>query len=119
MSRLRSAVDQGFPKPLIHTVRGQGYRLEERGLMSLRWKLVLLYALILAVVIGGFGLSPRRASPQRSSRRLDAELLGRAQALGAVIEFEDGAWSIDPESGIDGDYEHDRGLYYFVRAWTR
>ena len=31
VSRLRSAVDQGFPKPLIHTVRGQGYRLEEAG----------------------------------------------------------------------------------------
>jgi two-component system, OmpR family, copper resistance phosphate regulon response regulator CusR len=29
VSRLRSAVDQGFAKPLIHTVRGQGYRLEE------------------------------------------------------------------------------------------
>src|SRR6188768_1604790 len=29
VSRLRSAVDQGFAKPLIHTVRGQGYRLEK------------------------------------------------------------------------------------------
>jgi DNA-binding response OmpR family regulator len=31
VSRLRSAVDQGSPKPLIHTVRGQGYRLDEDG----------------------------------------------------------------------------------------
>ena len=29
MSRLRNAIDQGFPKPLIHTVRGAGYVLKE------------------------------------------------------------------------------------------
>lgn len=27
--RLRSKIDEGFPKPLIHTQRGLGYRLEE------------------------------------------------------------------------------------------
>src|SRR5512137_1778623 len=30
VSRLRQAVDRGFPQPLIHTVRGSGYVLEER-----------------------------------------------------------------------------------------
>jgi two-component system OmpR family response regulator len=29
MSRLRTAIDKGFPKPLIHTVRGAGYVLKE------------------------------------------------------------------------------------------
>ena len=29
MSRLRNAIDKGFPKPLIHTVRGVGYVLKE------------------------------------------------------------------------------------------
>lgn len=29
MSRLRNAVDKGFPRPLIHTVRGAGYVLRE------------------------------------------------------------------------------------------
>jgi two-component system OmpR family response regulator len=29
MSRLRNAIDKGFPKPLIHTVRGAGYVLKE------------------------------------------------------------------------------------------
>jgi two-component system, OmpR family, response regulator len=29
MSRLRNAIDKGFSKPLIHTVRGAGYVLEE------------------------------------------------------------------------------------------
>jgi two-component system OmpR family response regulator len=29
MSRLRNAIDKGFPKPLIHTVRGAGYVLRE------------------------------------------------------------------------------------------
>lgn len=29
MSRLRNAVDKGFPRPLIHTVRGAGYVLKE------------------------------------------------------------------------------------------
>jgi two-component system OmpR family response regulator len=29
MSRLRNAIDKGFPKPLIHTVRGTGYVLRE------------------------------------------------------------------------------------------
>ena len=31
MSRLRNAVDKGFPKPLIHTVRGAGYVLKEES----------------------------------------------------------------------------------------
>lgn len=29
VSRLRGKIDQGFAKPLIHTVRGSGYRLDE------------------------------------------------------------------------------------------
>lgn len=29
MSRLRNAIDKGFPRPLIHTVRGTGYVLKE------------------------------------------------------------------------------------------
>jgi two-component system OmpR family response regulator len=29
MSRLRNAIDKGFPRPLIHTVRGAGYVLRE------------------------------------------------------------------------------------------
>jgi len=29
MSRLRNAIDRGFSKPLIHTVRGAGYVLKE------------------------------------------------------------------------------------------
>ncbi len=29
MSRLRNAVDKGFSRPLIHTVRGAGYVLKE------------------------------------------------------------------------------------------
>jgi two-component system, OmpR family, response regulator len=29
MSRLRNAIDRGFPRPLIHTVRGAGYVLRE------------------------------------------------------------------------------------------
>ena len=29
ISRLRSKIDHGFAKPLIHTVRGSGYRLDE------------------------------------------------------------------------------------------
>jgi two-component system OmpR family response regulator len=31
ISRLRQALDCGTGKPLIHTVRGSGYVLEERG----------------------------------------------------------------------------------------
>ncbi|MFL6550093.1 MAG: winged helix-turn-helix domain-containing protein [Povalibacter sp.] len=31
MSRLRNAVDKGFSKPLIHTVRGAGYVLKDEG----------------------------------------------------------------------------------------
>jgi two-component system OmpR family response regulator len=29
VSRLRKKVDEGFPRPLLHTVRGSGYRLSE------------------------------------------------------------------------------------------
>ena len=29
--RLRSKIDEGFDHPLIHTLRGMGYRLEDRG----------------------------------------------------------------------------------------
>jgi two-component system OmpR family response regulator len=31
ISRLRRKVDRGFPTPLIHTVRGAGYKLSEHG----------------------------------------------------------------------------------------
>jgi two-component system OmpR family response regulator len=31
MSRLRTAVDKGFDKPLIHTVRGAGYVLTDEN----------------------------------------------------------------------------------------
>ncbi|MGO4778719.1 winged helix-turn-helix domain-containing protein, partial [Lysobacter sp. 2RAB21] len=27
ISRLRQKIDQGYPRPLLHTVRGAGYRL--------------------------------------------------------------------------------------------
>jgi two-component system OmpR family response regulator len=30
VSRLRKKIDEGFPSPLLHTVRGAGYRLSER-----------------------------------------------------------------------------------------
>jgi two-component system OmpR family response regulator len=30
ISRLRGKVDRGFARPLIHTVRGAGYSLEDR-----------------------------------------------------------------------------------------
>ncbi len=32
--RLRSKIDEGFDRPLIHTLRGMGYRLEDTGLQS-------------------------------------------------------------------------------------
>ena len=31
ISRLRSAVDKGFDRPLLHTVRGAGYVLRDGG----------------------------------------------------------------------------------------
>ena len=31
ISRLRQKVDRGFPTPLLHTVRGRGYRLSTDG----------------------------------------------------------------------------------------
>ncbi|MEL0324185.1 MAG: response regulator transcription factor, partial [Rhodospirillales bacterium] len=31
VSRLRSKIDKGFQLPLLHTVRGAGYRLSEKG----------------------------------------------------------------------------------------
>jgi two-component system OmpR family response regulator len=29
ISRLRSKIDRGFDRPLLHTVRGAGYRLDD------------------------------------------------------------------------------------------
>jgi two-component system OmpR family response regulator len=31
ISRLRQKIDKGFEKPLLHTVRGAGYRLTENA----------------------------------------------------------------------------------------
>ena len=31
VSRLRNVIDRGFDRPLLHTVRGQGYRLDENA----------------------------------------------------------------------------------------
>jgi two-component system OmpR family response regulator len=31
ISRLRAAIDRGFERPLLHTVRGAGYVLRDAG----------------------------------------------------------------------------------------
>ncbi len=82
--------------------------------MPLRFRLVALYALILAAVIGAFSalLVVRLRATLVSA--VDTELDARARAIGIVAELEDGRWSIERKSGIDDDYAAGGRLYYVV-----
>jgi len=82
--------------------------------MSLRWKLLLLYALILALVIGGFSALLVDQLRTTLMQAVADELEIHAKALGEALEYEQGAWRMDSESPLVRDYAGDRGRYYVV-----
>jgi heavy metal sensor kinase len=82
--------------------------------VSLRWKLVLLYALILAAVIGALSLMLVHQVRSTLMEAAVVELVTHAQALGAELEFEDGTWQLDPESELARRYSAANDRYYFV-----
>jgi heavy metal sensor kinase len=82
--------------------------------MTLRWKLVLLYALILAAVIGTFSLLLVDQLKITLMQNVADELETHAKALGEALEYEQGAWRMDPESPLARDYASDPGRFYYV-----
>jgi hypothetical protein len=83
-------------------------------MIPLRWKLVGLYAAILAAVIAGFSVLLAWRLERSLVEAVDAELTARARAVGALVEYEDGAWFVERKSGLEEDFAPEKGLYYFV-----
>lgn len=82
--------------------------------MPLRWRLVAIYAVVLAVVIAGFSVALVLALRSTLVRGVAAEVDACARTIGAVIEFEGGAWAVEAKSGVDERFAGDGGLYYQV-----
>lgn len=82
--------------------------------MPLRYRLVALYAIILAAVIGAFSAILVVRLRATLVAAVDAELDARARAIGIVAELEDGRWFIERKSGILDDYAEASGRYYAV-----
>lgn len=82
--------------------------------MPLRWKLVALYALVLAAVIAGFSVAMVVALRTTLQRGVAAELELRARSLGAVVEHDRGAWTLESRALVEAPFAGDSDLYYRV-----
>ncbi|MEK7865910.1 MAG: ATP-binding protein [Planctomycetota bacterium] len=83
-------------------------------MLSLRWKLVGLYALILCLVVGGFSAALVAAMRRSQLRALDEELDARARALVGRVEHEGGRWFVEEKTGVNQEFAEDRGVYYVI-----
>lgn len=82
--------------------------------MPLRWKLVAIYAIVLAVVIAAFSTAMVLALRSSLERGVATEVETRAHTVGAVVEIESGSWGIEARAGVDAQFDGDSGLYYQV-----
>ncbi len=83
-------------------------------MLSLRWKLVGLYALILCLVVGGFSAALVMGMRRSQLRALDEELDARARALVGRVEHEGGRWFVEEKTGLNQEFAEERGVYYVV-----
>lgn len=82
--------------------------------MTLRWKLVVLYALIVAGVIGGFGAALSVGLRRSLVESMDGELEARARAVVALAEHEHDAWFIEEKAGLHVEFAESTGRYFVV-----
>lgn len=82
--------------------------------MTLRWKIVGLYGVILAAVIAAFSVALAYAFRGNLLAAVDRELEARARGLVGLVEFEDGRWFAEEKSGLKDEYAAGTGRYYVV-----
>ena len=91
-----------------------------KRLQSIRWRLQIWHGLLLVAVLAGFGVAIYRVESDRQSRRIDAELQRRLQALAASRHPMRGAnpprqqFVLSPENAVLFDHEGDGEFYYVV-----
>ena len=83
--------------------------------MSLRWRLIALYAAILGAVLAVFAFLLTHRLHEDLLAALDRELTMRARALAAELEFEPGRWFVESTSELLADYRAG-GRHYFLVA---
>ncbi len=83
-------------------------------MLPLRWKLVGLYALVLAAVIVAFGVALVVGWRGSLLRAMDGELEARAGAVCALAERERDGWFVEKKSGLGEDFAEASGRYYLV-----
>ncbi|MFO1054630.1 MAG: HAMP domain-containing sensor histidine kinase [Planctomycetota bacterium] len=83
--------------------------------MSLRAKLIAAYAVSLLVVVGGFGVGMVVALRDTLEKGAREQVEARANAVASVIEFEGGAFVIEPSSGLMEQYGQGSGWSFTVR----
>ena len=83
-------------------------------MLSLRGKLVGLYALILCLVVGGFSAALVAGMRRSQLRALDEELDARARALVGRVEHEGSRWFVEEKTGVNQEFAEDRGMYYLI-----
>lgn len=79
---------------------------------SLRLKLVLLYALIVAFIIAGFSVALRVGLERSLLAAFDTELETRARAVSALAEYENDEWFVEEKSGLHEEFAESRGIYH-------
>lgn len=83
-------------------------------MISLRWKLVGLYAAILILVITAFSIVLAVSVRQSLVESIDHELEARAQSIVPLVEFEKDMWFIEPKTGLVEEYGQGTGRYYML-----
>jgi len=83
--------------------------------VSLRWRLIALYAAILGAVLAVFAFVLTQRLHEDLLAALDRELVMRARALAAELEFEPGRWFVESSSELLADYRAG-ARHYFLAA---
>ncbi|HZN38443.1 MAG TPA: ATP-binding protein [Planctomycetota bacterium] len=84
--------------------------------MPLRWRLIGLYALILAAVLVCFSVALAHRLRESLVEALDRELEMRTRAVAAELEFEPSRWFVEADSELLADYQNADADRYFLVA---
>jgi two-component system OmpR family sensor kinase len=82
--------------------------------VSLRWRLIALYAAILGAVLAVFAFVLTQRLHEDLLAALDRELAMRARALVAELEFEPGRWFVESTSELLADYRAGARSYFLA-----
>ena len=102
---LRGKIDRPFGVTSIETVRGHGYRLREDGggltRLSLRLRLTLGFALVMAVLLALTGIVVYRIFRSDLNATIDRSLSSRSAAIAALVHQSDDVPALGPVAAVD------------------